>query len=100
MGIVSWMLLGMAAGLAVGVRSTWRFPTGTGGTLLGGTLGALLGGLLLSTAKGRLVGAWDPLGLLAALAGAALLLAALWLAGAPGPRRIRARRGPGGSRSG
>ena len=77
MGIVSWLVLGAIVGGAANRLVPGRFPGGAIGTVVGGAAGAFLGGAGFSLLVDRGVSGFDPLGLLMALLGAALLLTAV-----------------------
>jgi uncharacterized membrane protein YeaQ/YmgE (transglycosylase-associated protein family) len=76
MSIVSWLALGTLIGLLANWTRPGRFPGGLLGTIAGGTAGAFLGGATFTLLVGRGVSGFDPVSLLIALIGAALLLAA------------------------
>ncbi len=91
MGMVSWILLGAVVGVVADRLAPAGFPGGTWGTIVGGVLGAALGGLSLAVAAGRGLAAFDPVSLVTAFGGAALLLVLVRAAG-PGAVEVRERR--------
>lgn len=86
MAILSWILMGTVVGLLANRLVADRFPGGTFGPIVGGSLGALLGGLIFSVVLGRGVMGFDVISLLIAFAGAASLLTVLKKAGDAEPR--------------
>jgi uncharacterized membrane protein YeaQ/YmgE (transglycosylase-associated protein family) len=85
-GILSWLIVGAFVGLLANRLMAGSFPGGLFGTVVGGTLGAVLGGLVFSLIMGRGVTGFDGIGLLIAVAGAALLVTVLGKAGGVEPR--------------
>ena len=80
LGLLSWLLMGLAAGLLGAWRLPGRPPLGWGLAAAAGVAGAILGGLLATLLGfGGLVG-WDLRGQTAATLGAVLglLLVRLW----------------------
>jgi len=86
MGIISWLVLGTIVGSLANWLIPGRFPGGLIGTIVGGIAGAFLGGALFSLIADRGVTGLDPVSLLLALAGAALLLTIVRKAGYAQPR--------------
>lgn len=71
MGIIGWLILGLAAGAIARLLVPGRDPMGWGGTLLLGMAGALLGGFLAD-----LLFADDSVGLVGSVIGAIIVLLA------------------------
>ena len=86
MEVVSWIVLGTIIGLLVNWLLPGRFPGGVLGTIAGGMGGAFLGGGIFTLATDKGVAGFDPLSLLIAFIGAAVLLTIVHWAGYAEPR--------------
>lgn len=78
MGIISWIILGLVAGVVAKILLPGRDPGGLVGTTLIGVAGAFVGGWLSATFLHRPVDKdfFDPATWVAAIAGALVLLVA------------------------
>jgi uncharacterized membrane protein YeaQ/YmgE (transglycosylase-associated protein family) len=89
-GIVSWIVLGAVVGCLVSRVAPARLPGGVWAYCVGGMAGAFVGGGSIALLTGRNAGTIDPLDLVVAVAGAALLVLIVRKAAHAEPR-IRAR---------
>jgi uncharacterized membrane protein YeaQ/YmgE (transglycosylase-associated protein family) len=76
MGIVAWIVFGLLAGALAEAAFPGRRPGGLPATLLIGLAGALAGGLIATVVGLGGIAAFDLRGLVIAIVGAVLLLAA------------------------
>lgn len=90
--MVLWFLLGVIVGLAAHRLLPGRTPGGPVGSVVAGVLGAALVGAALAIATGRGAAGTGGLGLLAATAGAVVVIGLLRMASGTTTRRIRSMR--------
>jgi uncharacterized membrane protein YeaQ/YmgE (transglycosylase-associated protein family) len=86
MSIITWIIIGAVMGLLANWLVPGRFPGGFLGTVTGGVAGAFFGGAVFSLLVGRGVSGFDPISLVIAFVGAALLLTLLRAVGFAAPR--------------
>jgi uncharacterized membrane protein YeaQ/YmgE (transglycosylase-associated protein family) len=91
MGIISWIILGAVVGVGARLVFAGQFRHPGPVTVSGAILGALVGGGIFSLIASRGVSGLDAVSLLLALAGAALVLAAIRKPGYTEPRTPQAR---------
>jgi uncharacterized membrane protein YeaQ/YmgE (transglycosylase-associated protein family) len=92
MAVIVWFLLGMTVGLAAHRLLPGSTPGGLAGSLVAGVLGAVLAGVAFAIATGQGLGSFAALGLLAATAGAVVVVGLLRMASGTTSRRIRSMR--------
>lgn len=92
MGVISWIVLGVVAGVFAELVVRERFPGGAAGAVVVAVAGAFLGGAAFSLLANRSGAGFDPSTLPVALGAASALLAAVHRADRAEPRRARADR--------
>ena len=75
MGIISFIVVGLIAGLIARAIMPGQDPMGWIGTILLGIVGSFVGGFLASTLTGKGTGALEPTGIVGSIVGALIVLA-------------------------
>jgi uncharacterized membrane protein YeaQ/YmgE (transglycosylase-associated protein family) len=90
MGVISWILVGASVGVLANGVTARRFGGGVHGNAASGMAGAFLAGAVFSLVAKRSAATLDVVSLLAAVVGAAALLALVHRADRAEPRSERA----------